>query len=110
MREVVARIHPVSIHGTKVLNLELDERRRELGLVPLLLREPVGLKLEAAAHNIHQELNHGIHGREDVREEDEADNDGVLLHEAEISVQRGVVDESREEGENVENVNLLGDC
>lgn len=25
MREVVARVHPVSVHGAEVLNLQLDE-------------------------------------------------------------------------------------
>ena len=110
MGEVVAGIHPVGIHSAKVLDLELDKRGGKLGLVAELAREAISLELEAAAHNIHQELNHGIHGREDIGEEDEADNDGVLLHEAEISIQRGVVDENREEGEDVENVNLLGDC
>ena len=83
VREVVAGVHPVGIHGAEVLNLKLEERAGELLGVTKLLSESVGLELELAANNVHKEVDDEIHGRESIREEDESDNDGVLLEETE---------------------------
>jgi hypothetical protein len=38
---VIRRVHPVSVHGGQVLNLQLDERRRELSRVAELVRESI---------------------------------------------------------------------
>ena len=38
---VVGRVHPVGIHGRKVLDLELNERRSEFGGVAELVREGI---------------------------------------------------------------------
>jgi len=103
---VVARIHPVGLHGAQVLNLELDERAGQLGLVAEVVGEGVGLELEAAGEDVHEELDDRIHGREDVGEEDEADNDGVLGQETKVGVEGVVVDEDGEEGEDVKEVDL----
>jgi hypothetical protein len=102
VRKVVAGVHPVGIHGAEVLNLELEERAGELLGVTKLLGKCIGLELELAADNVHKEVDDEIHGSESIREEDKADNDGVLLEETERRVQRVVVDEDREEEEDVE--------
>lgn len=106
MREVVARKHPVSIHGAEVLDLELDKRPRQFGTVSKVAREGVGLELEATAENVHHELNDGIHGPQHVREENESDDDRVLLDEAKVGIERVVVDEDRKECEDVEEMDL----
>jgi hypothetical protein len=94
--EVEAGIHPVGVHGAKVLNLELEERAGELLRIAQTLGEVIGLELKLASNHVHEELDDDIGGGEGVREEDEADDDGVLLEEAKGVVQRGVVDEDRE--------------
>lgn len=83
VREVVAGVHPVGIHGAEVLNLKLEERAGELLGVTKLLGESIGLELELAADNVHKEVDDEIHGGESIREEDESNNDGVLLEETE---------------------------
>lgn len=104
--EVVGGVHPVGVHGAQVLDLELDERLGQLGAVAQLLRELVGLELVAPREDVHQQLDHGVHGREGVGEEDEADDDGHFAVEAEGAVEGLVVDEDGEEGEDVEEVDL----
>ena len=64
------------------------------------------LEFEFPAQNVHQQLHHSIHGCEGVREEDEANDDGELLVEAEGLVEGSVVNEDGEEGEDVECVEL----
>lgn len=104
--KVVRGVHPVGVHGAQVLDLELDERLGQLGAVAQLLRELVGLELVAPREDVHQQLDHRVHGRQSVREEDEADDDGHLRVEAEGAVEGLVVDEDGEEGEDVEEVDL----
>ncbi len=106
MREVVARIHPIGIHRAQVLDLELDQRPSQLSLVSQALREIVRLELVSTGKDIHQELDDGVHWSEGIREENEADDDWELLVEAERLVERLVVDEDREEGEDVEEMCL----
>ena len=36
MREVIARIHPVSVHGAEVLDLQLDEGASKILRIPEL--------------------------------------------------------------------------
>lgn len=103
---MVARIHPIRIHGAQILDLQLDERLGELGAVAELLRELVGLELVAPGEDVHEQLDDCVHGRESVGEEDEADDDGELFVEAEGLVEGFVVDEDREECEDIEEMDL----
>jgi hypothetical protein len=104
--EVVAGIHPVGVHGAKVLDLEFEERAGELLRVTELLGKSIGLELELAADNVHKQVDDKIHGSKSIGEEDEADDNGVLLEETERRVQRVVIDKDREEKEDVERVSL----
>lgn len=106
MREVVACIHPVGIHRTQILDLELDQGTSQLCRIPQLVRKFIRLEFVTTAEDIHQELDDCVHWREGVGEEDEADNDGELIVEAEGLVERLVVDENGEEGEYVEEMGL----
>ena len=106
MGKVVRGKGPVGIHGAKVLDLELDQRAGQLRAVTKLLRKGIGLELVTTAENVHQKLDDSIHGTEDVREEQETNDDGMLLMEAKVGIQRAVVDKDREEGEDVEEVDL----
>ena len=106
--EVVRSVHPVGVHGAQVLDLQLDERLSQLTAVSEFLRELVGLELVAPGEDVHQQLDHGVHGGEGVGEEDEADDDGHFGVEAEGAVEGLVVDEDGEEGEDVEEVDLRG--
>lgn len=109
VREVVAGVHPIGVHGAKVLNLELEERAGKLLGVTKLLSESIGLELKLAADDVHKQVDDKVHRSKGIREEDEANDNGVLLEEAERGVQRVVVDEDREEEEDVESVSL-GSC
>lgn len=104
--EVVAGIHPVGVHGAEVLNLELEQGAGEFLGVAELLGKGIGLELKLAADNVHEQVDDQVHGGKGVREEDEADDDGVLGEEAKVRVQRAVVDEDREQQEDVERVSL----
>lgn len=106
MREVVAGVHPVCVHGAQVLDLELDQRSSELLLVAQVACEVISLELELATNNVHSELDDEIHGCECIREEEETNDDGALQDETKVGVQRGVVDEDREEREDVEDMSL----
>ena len=64
------------------------------------------MEFELSTQNVHQQLHHGVHGCEGVREEDEANDDGKVLVKAEGLVKGAVVDEDGEEGEYVECVEL----
>jgi len=103
---VIRGIHPVGVHGAQVLDLELDERSRKVGLVSQTVGEGVGLELVAAAEDVHEQLDDGFGGGQDVRKEEEADDDGALEGEAEGGVEGGVVDEDGEEREDVDEVDL----
>ena len=59
-----------------------------------------------AAEDVHKKLGNGVHGCKRVREEDEADYDGEFVVETKGLVERFVVDEDREQGEDVEKVDL----
>jgi hypothetical protein len=107
VREVVAGVHPVSIHGAQVLDLELDQRSGELLLVAQVASKLVGLELEATADDVHTQLDDEIHGCEGVREQEESNDDGTLLDEAKVGVERGVIDEDGEQQEDVEDVDLV---
>lgn len=106
MREVVAGKHPVGIHGAEVLDLQLDQRLGQIRAVAQLARKSIGLELVATAENVHAQLDEDIHGRENIREQDETHNDGAHGLEAKVGVQRLVVDEDGEEREDVEEVEL----
>lgn len=95
--EVVARVHPVGVHGAQVLDLQLDKRLGQVAAVAQFLRKLVGLELVAPREDIHQQLDDRVHGRERVREQDEADDDGEFVVEAEGLVKRFVVDENGKE-------------
>lgn len=64
------------------------------------------MEFEFSAQDVHQQLHHCVHGCEGVREEDESNDDGKLLVEAEGLVEGAVVDEDGEESEDVERVEL----
>jgi hypothetical protein len=106
MGEVVGGKCPVSVHGAEVLDLELDQRASQIGAVSKVLSKGVGLKLVATAEDVHQELDDGVHGAEDIREEEEPNDDGMLLVEAKVGIERVVVDKDREQREDVEKVDL----
>lgn len=107
VREVVAGKHPVGIHGAEVLDLKFDQRAGKLGIVAEVVGKGIGLELEAAAQDIHEELNHVIGGTEDIRKQEEAHDDGVFLVETEVGIERLVVDKHREEGKDVEEMGLI---
>jgi len=106
VREVVAGVHPIGVHGAKVLDLELEKRTSKLLGITKLLSEGIGLELELAADDMHKQVDDEIHRSKSVREEDETNDDRVLLEETERGVQRVVVDENREEEEDVESMGL----
>ena len=111
MAIMITRIHPVRVHGTQILHLQLNQTFRQFLLKPQVEGEAVRFELEFAGQDVHEELDDGVHGREGVGEENEADDDGALGVEAERGVERAVVDEDGEEGEDVEHVELaLSDC
>jgi len=103
---VVRCIQPISIHGRQVLDLQLDQRPGQLLLVSQVEGELVGLELEFATEDVHQESNERVHGGKRFREQDESDHDRVLMVEAEGVVETVVVDEDTEEGKDVEEVQL----
>lgn len=103
---MIAGIHPVGVHGAQILSVQLDEGAGELVAESKTLGEVVGLKFKLAAEDVEEQLDDSVHGGEGVAEEDEADDDGVLGVEAECVVERGVVEEDGEEGEDVEKVCL----
>ena len=106
MREMVASIHPISIHGAQILYLKLDQGAGQLCRVTQLQGEFVGLELVFSAQNIHEQFNDCIHRRQGVREQDEADNDREFIVEAKGLVERFVVYEDGEQGEDVEEMGL----
>lgn len=64
------------------------------------------LELEFAAQNIHEQLHHRVHWRKGVGEKDKAYDDGIFFVEAEGLVEGAVVNEDREESEDVEHMEL----
>lgn len=106
--EVIARVHPVSVHGAEVLNVQLDERCGQLSAHTQVVGELVSLELKGAGDDVQEELDDGVHWREGIREEEEADDDGVLIVEAKGSIEGAVVDEDREEAKDVEEMSLEG--
>ena len=96
MREVVACIHPVRIHSAQILNLELDQGPCQLSRVAQLLSKFIRLELIAAAQDIHEKLDYGVHWSESVRKEDEADDYRELVVEAKRIVKGVIVDEDGE--------------
>ena len=103
---MVACIHPVRIHCAQILDLKLNQRTSQLCLVSQLLRELIGLEFVTAAEDVHEQLDDCIHWCQSIREEDESDNDGELFVETKGLVEGLVVDENREEGEDVEEMGL----
>lgn len=104
--EVIARVHPVSVHGAEVLHVQLDKRCGQLGTHTQAVGESISLELERAGDDVQEELDDSVHWRESVREEEEADDDGVLVVEAKRGIEGAVVDEDGEEAEDVEEVGL----
>ena len=107
VREVVAGVDPVGIHGAEVLHLQLDEGLGEFLGVTKTNGEGVGFILEFAREDVHEKLDDGVERGQDVVEDEEADNDRLLLEESESVVNGGVVDESREESKEPESVELM---
>ena len=68
--------------------------------------ELIGLEFVFAAEDVHQELDDCVHWCQSIGEEDEADYDWEFVVEAEGLVERFIVDEDGEEGEDVEEVGL----
>lgn len=103
---MVAGVQPVCIHGAQILDLELDEGLGELGLEAEGHSERVGFEFVVPREDIHEEFHDGVHWRKGVGEEDEANNDGPDVVEAERVVKRCIVDEDAEKGEDVECMEL----
>ena len=70
-------------------------------LVAEVKSELVSLEFKLAGEDIHQKLDDSVHGGQSIGEEDETDHDGVDGVEAKRSVERVVVNEDGEQGENV---------
>lgn len=87
--------------------MQLDKRAGELGAEAKTLGKVISLELELARENVEEQLDDGVHGGESIREENEADDDGVLSMESERVIERLVVEENREEGEDIEKVGLV---
>ena len=64
------------------------------------------MEFEFSAQNVHQQLHDRVHGCQSVRKEDGSNDDGEISVEAEGLVKRTIVDEDREEGEDVECMEL----
>lgn len=103
---MVAGKHRIGIHSAEVLHLKLNQRLGKVRRVPKLLRESVGLELVLAAEDVHAQLDQHVHRGQHIREQDESDDDGPHCGESEVRVQRLVVNEDREQGEDVEEVEL----
>lgn len=82
-----ARIHPIGIEAGQVLHVQLDQRAGQLTRVTQLVREGIGFELELPRQDVHQQLHQTVRGREDLVEEDEADDDGSGIVEAESVVE-----------------------
>lgn len=106
MAEVVARVHPVGIHGGQVLDLELNQTPGKLGGVAKVLSESIGLEFVLAGEDVHHELNNSVHWSQGIREKDESDDDWADAVEAECLIEGAVVDEDGEEAEDIEEVCL----
>ena len=64
------------------------------------------MEFESPAQDIHQKLNHGIHGCKSVGEQDKSNDDRKFLEEAKGLVQRAVVNEDGEQREDIECMEL----
>lgn len=64
------------------------------------------MELVATAQNIHQELDDSVHWCKGVREQDKSDDNRKFLVESKGFIERSVVNEDGEEGEDVEEVGL----
>lgn len=104
--EVVAGVHPVSIHGAQVLDLQLDQAASQFVREAKVLSKGIGLELVATGEDVHQQLDDGVCWSEDIGEQDEANNDWADAVEAEGLIERGIVDEDGEQAEDVEEVGL----
>lgn len=69
-------------------------------------RGRTSLEFKSTAENVHQQLDHRIHRCQSIREQEESDHDGLFVEETERLVQGLVVDEDREQREDVEHVRL----
>lgn len=103
---MITGIHPIRIHGAQVLDLELDQGAGKLGLVTQLLRKRISLEFVLSAEDVHQELDDCVHRCKSVGEENEADYNWVFAVEPEGLVERVVVDEDGEQGEDIEEMCL----
>ena len=84
---MIAGKGPVSIHSAKVLNLELNQRPSEIGAVAQSVGKGISLELEAAAQNVHQQLDDCVQRAEDIGKQKEPDDNGVLVGETKVGVQ-----------------------
>jgi hypothetical protein len=106
VREVVAGIHPVCIHGAQILNLKLDQGAGKFGGVTKVLRKFIGFEFVFSAEDVHQELDNSVHWGKSIGKEDEADDNWKFVVETEGLVEGSVVDKYGEERENVEEMRL----
>lgn len=67
---------------------------------------PTSLEFEFSAQNVHQKLDHRVHWRQSVGEQEESDHDRVFTVKAEGLVQRSVADEGRKESKDIEHMEL----
>lgn len=104
--EVVTSVDRVGVHGAEVLDVQLEQGAAELLGVAQVGGEVVGLEFVVAGEHVHEQLHEGVHRGEGIIEEQEADDDGTSDVEPERRVQRGIVDENREEGEDVQKMRL----
>lgn len=106
MAVVIACIHPVSIHGAEILHLQLDQTACQLLLESEVRREGIGFELEFAGEDVHEEFHNGISWRQSVGEENKPNDDWMRLVESKGGIERVVIDEDTEEGEDIEHVEL----
>ena len=106
MGVVVRRVQGVGIHGAQVLHLQLDETLCQLVLVSQADGKRIRLVLKLARHDVDEELQDSVDGRQDSVKQDETNEGRHGVDKAERLVQRLVVDENREHGKEPENIRL----
>ena len=79
MRVCIRTIHPIGIHRAQVLNLQLNKTARQLATVPQPRPKRIRLVLELPAQDIHKKPDDGVDGREDLIEQHEPDDDGLVF-------------------------------
>lgn len=100
MRVMPAGVQPIVDREAQVIQVELDERRLEIGCVAQLTSKLVSLKLEAPTEQSSQEAQYSIVRGEDVRSNYVKTNEnGLTVVEAESFIERLVFEEQVEDEE-----------